>query len=129
VRLDRLVIRGARVTAGGGAMYISASAIVITNSTITDNSGGDGGGLFVASSTLTIENSTISYNTGFGGFTGGAILSVTNAPGAVKISNSTIFENQADGPPGAQGRGDAIADAFSAPGSIVIKNSIIASPT
>ena len=104
----------------------------LVDSTVTDNGGGERGGIFNfrpftngKNTELFIVNSTISRNTGFGR-TGGGIL---NFGGTTTIINSTIFENRVDGPLGFQGRGNAIADAFSGPGSIIVKSNILASPT
>ena len=132
VVLDGVVIRNGRVygpnRCGGGGLYLNVSDTIIRNSTITENWADNGGGICNNNtSTLSIENSTISYNTGYGGRTGGGILNFSG--GQLTISSSTVYENQAGGSPGFEGRGDAIADAFSPPGSTVIKNSIVASPT
>lgn len=125
-----MTIRGARHGWGGGGLAVDVgSTLRLRNSTVTGNIGGDGGGI-LSYGTLTVENSTISYNTGFGGYGGGGILTVAHLYNSTTtIINSTIFENRADAPPGFQGRGDAIADAFSPLGSVIVKNSIVASPT
>lgn len=125
--LDRVTIRGGRGVNGGGLLNDIAATSRLLNSTVTDNGGAEGGGIFNFRGTLSIVNSTISHNVGFGLRTGGGILTFESV--ATTIVNSTIFENRADGPPGFQGRGDAIADGFSGPGTIVVKNSILASPT
>jgi hypothetical protein len=87
------------------------------SSTITENDGGnegEGSGIFNRCGTVTLLNSTVSRNRSFGGFGGGGILNFSHTcPATTTIINSTIFENRADGPAGFQGRGDAIADAFS----------------
>jgi len=127
--LDGVTIRGGKGFNGGGLLIDIGATLRLMNSTVTENGGAEGGGIFNFRGTLAIVNSTISHNTGFGGRTGGGILTFQVAAASTTIVNSTIFENVADGPPGFQGRGDAIADGFSAPGSIVIKNSILASPT
>ncbi len=125
--LDRVTITGGKGGAsqrGGGGVGIIGGTLIIKNSTVTGNTAlsDGGGGIASYGSTLIVENSTISYNTGSGARTGGGILQSSGV--MTVISNSTIFENQAT-----DGRGDAIADAFSAPGSIIVKNSILASPT
>jgi hypothetical protein len=135
--LDSVTIKGGRAAGGGGLAGVG-SKLVVVNSTVIDNiSTSNGGGIYnrnsgSAGGALTLINSTVSHNTGFGGRTGGGILNFTG-PGSffatATIINSTVFENRADGSPGFQGRGDAIADAFSPAGSIIIKNSILASPT
>ena len=135
--LNEVTIRGGRSASGapgyiggGGGLRIDAGKLLLVKSTVTDSWGNEGGGIYNFCGTLIIENSTISRNTGFGGRTGGGVLNFSSSCQATTtIINSTIFENRADGPPGFQGRGDAIADAFSPAGSIVVKNSILASPT
>lgn len=137
--LSEVTIRGGRAASGapgfpggGGGVRIDMGVLRLMHSTVTDNYGDEGGGIMnFVGGTLTVVNSTISHNTGFGLRTGGGILNLST-PGHLSrttIVNSTIFENRADGPPGFQGRGDAIADGFSGPGGIVVKNSILASPT
>lgn len=127
--LNSLTIRGGKspVDVWGGGGLLNTGSTRLENVTVTGNSGGLGGGIFNHHGTLTVLNSTISYNSSFGGFGGGGILSISGP--TVTIVNSTLFENRADAPAGFQGRGDAIADAFSPLGSIVVKNSILASPT
>ena len=129
VTLDRVTLRSAYIpdSAGGGLNgYGAGCDITVRNSTITGNRAQDGAGISATDCILRVENSTISYNTAFGARTGGGIL---NFVSHTFVSNSTIFENRADGSPGFEGRGDAIADGFSAPDAVVIKNSIVASPT
>jgi len=125
--LDSVTITGGRGGASqrdGGGVGIIGGTLIVRNSTVTGNTAllDGGGGIAAYVSTLHVENSTISYNTGSGGRTGGGILHSSGI--MTLISNSTIFENQAT-----DGRGDAIADAFSPLGSVIVKNSILASPT
>ncbi|MGH6689898.1 MAG: choice-of-anchor Q domain-containing protein [Gammaproteobacteria bacterium] len=137
--LSEVTIRGGRAASGapgfpggGGGVRIDMGVLLLMNSTVTGNFADEGGGVFnFVGGTLTVVNSTISHNTGFGLRTGGGILNLSTPDHLSRtiIINSTIFENRADGPPGFQGRGDAIADGFSGPGGIVVKNSILASPT
>jgi hypothetical protein len=134
---SRLTLNG--VTIGGGqgggfsgAGLLNTGYLLLSNSTVTQNIGvnGDGGGIFNYCGTLTVLNSTISHNTSLSGYGGGGILNLSSyCLATTTIINSTIFENRAAAPSGFQGRGDAIADAFSPAGSVVLKNSIVASPT
>ena len=130
--LDGLTIRGGRGGYGAGVEKVGGN-LRLLNSTVTENDGGnegEGAGIFNRCGTVTVVNSTISRNRSFGAFGGGGVLNFSHiCPATITIINSTIFENQADGPPGSQGRGDAVADGFSPPGSVVLKNSIVASPT
>ena len=131
--LHNLTVKGGRGGNGAG-LNNNSGKLQIISSTVTENDsgdGGDGGGIFSICGTLTIVNSTISLNRSFGGYGGGGILnfSTNGCQATATITSSTIFENRADGPSGYQGRGDAIANAFSAAGSVVLKNSIFASPT
>ncbi len=126
---------GAPGSFGGGAGVRNHGSLRVLDSTIADNHAStvpnDGGGIFNRCGNLFVINSTISGNTSFGGYGGGGIFNLNHpCPSAISIVNSTLAENRADGPPGFQGRGDAIADdGFSAPGGFVIKNSILASPS
>jgi hypothetical protein len=147
--LSGVTIRGGKAAEGatgyigGGGGLRNAGKLKLIKSIVTENGAAasgyynDAGGIFNFCGTLIVENSTISNNTGFGGYGGGGILNHAYSPApspqnclsTVAIINSSIFENRADGPTGFQGRGDAIADAFSLPGSVILKNSIVASPT
>ena len=114
----------------GGGLNSSYGTTTIIRSTISGNRAGNGGGIYNMNGTMIIINSTISGNkTTSGGYGGGGILNLASY-GVAKITliNSSVIENQADGQQ-FQGRGDAIAAAFSAPGDITVKNSILASPT
>ena len=96
--LDHVVVRNNHVGAsandwwkGGGGIYTGGgSTLVMTHSTLKDNSTDlvDGGGLYgFQNSTVTIANSTISGNTA--GNVGGGFRSLGNA----SITNSTISGN------------------------------------
>lgn len=130
--LNGVTVSGGSSPAGGGGVY-NEGVTRIVRSTFSGNQGGagnsgdpGGGAILNWSGTLIIENSTISNNVSFSAYGGGGILNF--AGGAVRVINSTIAENRAGGPSGFQGRGDAIADAFSPAGSVTLKNSIVASP-
>jgi hypothetical protein len=135
--LDRVTLMGGYLDpeggdtrGGGGGLGMTGSTALIRNSTITGNYASAGGGVLNWNGTLRIENSTISYNTAYGGRTGGGIMNFSHyGVSTTTISSSTIFENQADGPTGFEGRGDAISAYYPPPGSITFKNSILASPT
>jgi CSLREA domain-containing protein len=130
--LKGVTLSGGSTPAGGGALYNNGVTTII-GSTISGNYGGNGanapggGGILNWSGTLTLGNSTVSGNTSYSGYGGGGILNFSG--GTIAVISSTIAENKADGPPGFQGRGDAVADAFSPVGSVTIKNSIMASPS
>ncbi|MBL8292636.1 MAG: hypothetical protein JNN08_12410 [Bryobacterales bacterium] len=134
--LDRITIKGGKGGYGPGIANFGGR-LTITNCTITGNDGelatsfsGEGGGLYNSyGGAVLLLNSTISHNRSFGGYGGGGVLNLSfGGTPTITIVNTTIFENRADGPAGLQGRGDAIADAFSPPGSVVLKNSILGSP-
>ncbi len=98
-----LTVTGCTITGntatGGGGIYGGTNTVSITNSTITNNRGGQGnggGGLFLATTTSTITNSTISGNTAVG-FAGGGIYSFN---GTLTITGTTIANNTADAPGG-----------------------------
>lgn len=113
--LDGVTIRGGKLTAfDGGGIHMTASSVVIKNSTVTGNSATSTGGVANQCSTLLIENSTISQNGGNG------IGNGSGPPvclGSTSIINSTVFEN-------------AVFDIYSPAGSgaIKLKNSILSSP-
>jgi hypothetical protein len=130
--LNGVTLRGA----SRGALGITHGSASISNSTITQNTGG---GINNFCGKLTLLNSTVSYNTSGGGAGGGVFLTSPCLsadgvdPAVAYISFSTIFENQNASGINAQGQpygpGYAIADEFGSPGDVVIKNSILASPT
>ena len=134
--LDAVTIKGGEASDnttgirgwGGGILNNNNSKLTLRNSTVTDNRASEGGGIVNYCSTLVVENSTISNNTAFmAGYGGAGILNFASFCQAnARVSNSTIYENQADATPGFQGRGDAISNVA---GSFALKNSIIASPT
>ena len=133
-----LRVNGVTLTGGPlGALRMSNSAVVVQNSTITQNGTNQAtanpsfGGIFNYCGSLTVLNSTISYNTGTSAYGGGGVESFNQGycTTTTSISFSTIFENQNASGPGFNGRGDSISTPFGAPGTLVIKNSILASPT
>ncbi|MCP4539292.1 MAG: hypothetical protein GY832_19320, partial [Chloroflexi bacterium] len=75
----------------GGAIYHSGTALLVSNSVISDNQAKLGGGIFVnnSSSTLTIINSTLSGNHAYN--EGGGMYN----QGTVVITNSTVANNSA----------------------------------
>jgi predicted outer membrane repeat protein len=96
--LDRLTFRDNAASNDGGALFIQQGNVTISNTTFTQNfAADDGGGIYVVNAATplggpwktTISNSTISGNTA--GDRGAGIL---NANGDVKISYSTITNNQ-----------------------------------
>ena len=126
-----VTLSGGETSVSGGGISLFRSRVIITRSTVSGNRASHGGGIYNLNGNLTLENSTVSGNrTTVGGYGGGGILNLSSyGQATTTLINSTIAENIADGLPGFQGRGDAIADAFSAAGSIVVRNSILASPT
>jgi CSLREA domain-containing protein len=91
--LARAVVRRcAGGNSGGGAImaYGSSGSVVLSDTTITQNTGGWGGGLGVSRATLSIVRSTIAGNTA--DFYGGGISYAGNA---LTIANTTITGNAA----------------------------------
>lgn len=118
---------------GGAGIMNNGGDVVLQRSTITANTSlQEGGGIKnYRGGSLVVVNSTISGNTAFGGRTGGGIQNETGnsgGPSTVLLESSTLMDNRADGNPGFQGRGDAVADFGSPAGSVTFRNSVLASP-
>jgi hypothetical protein len=100
---------GAGLSGGGidNSASDGAASLIITNSTISDNSAtaNDGGGILsgaagttLSVASLTVSNSTLSGNSATGN--GGAIANTADAPpnnARTSITNSTISDNSATG--------------------------------
>jgi CSLREA domain-containing protein len=124
---------------GGGAIehVPGTGTLMITNSTIDDNTAcDDGGGIYIGSGTAVITNSTISNNADGSGILAGGSLTIANCTitgnmgtdgggidnfGTLTITNSTISGNSIDGL-GGNGGGIHQTDF----GSTTVKGSIIA---
>ena len=92
LQLDRVVIAGnSNINfIGGGISNLTGGALVVNDSTISDNSGSSGGGVYNRrGATLSISRSVISNNTATQ--SGGGIYNV----GALIIAGSTISGNSA----------------------------------
>ena len=90
--LEDLVISDSISVGDGGAIYQSASALNVINSTLSGNSSsGFGGALASGSGPLTINNSTIENNTAVSG--GGGINAETNTT----VDRSTVSGNRTSG--------------------------------
>ena len=76
---------------GGGIFNHGQSNMLVTRSTISQNSSNFGGGIFQGSGTMTIVNSTISQNSAM--TDGGGIY---NGLGSVNVLNTSIVFNDAD---------------------------------
>lgn len=98
---------------GGGAIFVHASRLTVTNSTFSDNRGINGGAINNLLSSLTVTNSTFTNNdatpggAGGGGY-GGAIytdgaseFTDDGVGGTITISGSTFSSNQGAGQGGA----------------------------
>ena len=81
----------------GGGVYVSAgSPLIVTDSTVSGNTGFNGGGIVNEGSTLTLTNSTLSGNQATSsGYGGGAIAQWGGSSSATIINNSTIVSNTA----------------------------------
>jgi hypothetical protein len=111
VTVNNCTISGNGAGFSGGGIDNSASdgaaSLIITNSTISDNSAtaNDGGGILsgaagttLSVASLTVSNSTLSGNSATGN--GGAIANTADAPpnnAQASITNSTISDNSATG--------------------------------
>lgn len=76
-------------TLATGPFNVQGGTLIVTDSTITGNFGGNGGGIYNDAGTVTITNSTISGNIADQGNAGG----ILNANGIVTITNSLISGN------------------------------------
>jgi uncharacterized repeat protein (TIGR01451 family) len=101
-----------------GAIDNSNGTVTVSDSTLSDNSGGQGGGIanFGAAATLTVVRSTLSDNRSR---EGGAIF---NVGGTVTVSDSTLSGNVAD-----DGDGGAIlnSDGLGDEGILTVSRSIL----
>lgn len=76
----------------GGGLYSVGGTLEIHDSSIHHNTaGGYGGGLYANAAAVGVTNSTVSNN--FAGGSGGGILSLSEAPLALNIVNSTVSDN------------------------------------
>jgi len=105
VSLDRFIVKNAYASVGGG--IYSAGNLIITNSSIQNNSAGDHGG-GISSESLTLNNTTVSNNSA--GWQGGGIRS-----GSLLLNNSTVSNNTASEGGGIYNYGSSIS----------LKNSIL----
>ncbi len=101
-------ISGNTATSGGGITVLGDASLVISNSTIENNSAAsDGGGIFVnEGSVATVDGGTISNNTASGALAGDGGGGIINFGGTLTIGNTspvTISDNVADGAAGSGG--------------------------
>jgi len=88
--IDNSMIRGNR----GGGIFVSATTLTLTDSTVTGNStGGDGGGIYSAADTH-VTRTTVSRNTA-GGSGGGIYNSADFGQGTLTLMGSTVSGNSA----------------------------------
>jgi hypothetical protein len=98
-----VAIRNSAITGntgyGSGALYIEASAVVITNSTLSGNSTGYwGGAIYLNSGTLYLNSSTMTDNSA-GASTGGLYTEQAAAGSSAVLRNSIIADNSSYNPP------------------------------
>ena len=85
------------ITADGRGVYASTAVLVITDSTISENTGagsGRGGGVSSKDTPLTISGTQFLHNTAPPGPGGGGLAAV-GGEGPVLITGSTFDDNQA----------------------------------
>jgi hypothetical protein len=75
----------------GGGIYNASGELTVTESILSDNTGGVGGALFNASGTLTVTDSTLSGNSATGIDGGGIYVSA----GTATVAGSTLDNNYA----------------------------------
>jgi len=80
-------------TGGGGISNAEAGALTVTNSTFSGNSAITGGGILNSGHTLTVTNSTFSGNTGTSNTSNGG--GIYTAGGTPTVTNSTFSGNSA----------------------------------
>ena len=95
--LNGLVIRDGFSASGydGGAIRVADDALILTNSTITENVSQRQGGAIINFGSTTLTNTILSGNQST--YDGGAIMNL----GSVHITNATLSGNRADGSGGA----------------------------
>ena len=96
--LSDLTIRGGWINDYGGAMYATATDLLIRRCIFENNRGTDGGALYLAEVAARIESSTFRDNIAIGG--GGGIVRNSFGRDAI-IENTTISGNQANSVGGA----------------------------
>jgi hypothetical protein len=113
----------------GGAIHQVGDELLVRNSTISGNKGGNGGGIDALGADVGILSSTISGNTATGtgsgsgyGYGGGVWLDVGTAGGSLVIYDSTISGNHAYD-------GGGITSNASASGTSGIINTVVANNT
>ena len=99
VNLNNLTITGGN-TAGSGGGVFNQENLTINNSVITSNTAGSGGGISSSSSSTTINDSVISEN--FVEFSGGGI---ENSGVALQVNRSIVTGNSTNGSGGGIGSG------------------------
>jgi hypothetical protein len=113
-------------TGGGGGIYNNSGlttgpALIVRNSTISDNYGGNtGGGIASSSISAQVTNSTISGNTA--ARRGGGIFN----DAYLDISYSTVTDNEARNDPSVTCGGGGIANSNPNPDGVKIGNTIVA---
>ena len=93
--LNGLVIRDGFYAFDGGAIRVANDALIITNSTITENVAQRQGGAIINFGSITLTNTILSGNQSI--YDGGAIMSL----GTAHITNTTLSGNHAGGSGGA----------------------------
>ena len=95
LELNNLIISGGSTPgAGGGIFSVSGTSLVISNSTIRDNSAGAGGGIYNNGGNLELINSTVELNMAVSGNGGG--IYQQGGEGTVEIDGSNILSNTAE---------------------------------
>jgi predicted outer membrane repeat protein len=106
VTIDGLTITNGSAPNDSGGGILNQGTLVLSNSTVAENSAFDGGGI-ANGGTLTLRASTVSDNAADGSFSlGGGIYN----RGTLAISGSTIAGNQADSAAGVYSSGTLTVD-------------------
>ena len=87
------------VAVEGGAIKIQSNAVIVTNTTISGNTGNRyGGGIANFSGTLTLTSSTITGNTTTGAGSAGGLVNIPFGVGTAVVKNSIIAGNNGVNP-------------------------------
>lgn len=132
--------RAGSASVGGGALYFfgaataappagyTANTLIVSNSSITNNTSALAGGAFVLPSftgTLQVINSTLTGNTAS---TSGGAIAITSGAGSLAVIDSTIVGNTASATAANTG-GGGIARTSTTAGTVNIANSIVSNNT
>ena len=106
--IDHSTLGSNKTTSYGGAIFNNGGTVTISYSTIINNQAADGGAIFHSEGTINVDRSAIRSN--IATMNGGGIhIDV----GTVNVTNTTFYDNRADGGGGIYMRGNQLSIANS----------------